>query len=310
VAAQALFDTGKRLATEHKYAEACPKFEESQRLDPAIGTHYAMAECYEKAGRLASAWVAYLDVASEAGAQKRADREKYAKARAAALAPRLSRISVLVPPSSRAPGLEIKRDGETLHDAQWGVPVPADPGSHVIAATAPGKLAFQTTVVVRDEGKIEEVTLGPLADAPAPPPTVVGPTPSATAGGEAPPVPPGEGPHGLGTQRILALAIGAVGLGGVIVGSVFGLETLSKHSSSQQECPGNACSPAGLQDVSDGKNAGNVSTIAFAVGGAALAGGVVLWLTAPSSSPKVGSLDVTPLVARDTGGLSLRGVWP
>jgi hypothetical protein len=307
VAAQALFDTAKRLMTDHRYAEACPKLEESQRLDPAIGTHYAMAECYEKAGRLASAWVAYLDVASEAGAQKRADREQFAKARAAALAPRLSRIAVVVPAASRTDGLEIKRDGETLHDAQWGLPVPADPGSHVIMATAPGKLPFQTTVVVHDEGKVQEVQLPALADAPPAPPVAVGPKPAPVA--EPTSVAPAEGPHGLGTQRILAIAAGGVGLAGVVVGSIFGLETLSKHSGSQQQCQGNVCSPTGLQDVSDGKNAGNVSTIAFAVGGAAIAGGVVLWLTAPSGSSKVGSLGVTPLVGLDSGGFSLRGTW-
>src|SRR5258708_31530603 len=65
VAAQALFDAAKRLVHEGRFAEACPKLEESQKLDPAIGTHYALADCYEKAGRLATAWVAYLDVASE-----------------------------------------------------------------------------------------------------------------------------------------------------------------------------------------------------------------------------------------------------
>jgi hypothetical protein len=161
---------------------------------------------------------------------------------------------------------------------------------------------------VQDEGKVVEVQLAPLADAPAPPPTALGLTTPAPAV-EPSPATPAEGPHGLGTQRILAIAAGAVGLGGVVVGTIFGLETLSKHSSSQQQCPGNVCSPAGLQDVTDGKNAGNVSTIAFAVGGAAVAAAVVLWLTAPSGAPAVGSLHVSPLVARDAGGFSLGGTW-
>jgi hypothetical protein len=305
-AAQALFDTGKRLVSEGKFAEACPKFEESQRLDPAIGTHYAMAECYEKAGRLASAWVAFLDVASEAGAQNRADRAQYAKARAASLAPRLSRVTVVVPPGSRVPGLEIKRDGETLHEAQWGVPVPVDSGSHVVTASAPGKVASQTPVVIRDEGKVVEVPIAPLVDAPAAPPSTDVTPP---VGQPPPPAIVPEEPHHLGTQRVLAIAAAAVGVGGVVVGSVFGAQALSKHSDSQQQCQGNACSSTGLQDVSDGKNAGNVSTVAFAVGGAALAGGVVLWLTAPSGKPTVGSLALAPLVGRESGGFALRGTW-
>ncbi len=314
LAAQTLFDTGKRLMAEGKYAEACARFEESQRLDPAIGTHYAMAECYEKAGRLASAWLAFLDVASDASAQNRADRVKYAKARAEALAPRLSRIKVVVPAAVRVPGLEIKRDGETLHEVQWGLPVPADPGAHVVRVTAPGKVPAELAVTVqRDEGKVVEVTVAPLADAPAAEP-VAGPSPAPSSPAPAVPVAPGadtaSASHaGLGTQRVLAIAAGVVGVGGVVVGSVFGLKALSEHSSSQQQCQGTSCSQAGLQDVSDGKNAGNLSTVGFAVGAAALAGGVVLWLTAPSGAPTTGSLAVAPLVARDAGGLSLRGSW-
>jgi hypothetical protein len=35
----------------------------------------------------------------------------------------------------------------------------------------------------------------------------------------------------------------------------------------------------------DAKQSGTISTIAFAVGGAALVGGAVLWLTAPRGAP-------------------------
>lgn len=307
VTAQALFDDAKRLVTDKKYAEACPKFEESQRLDPAIGTHFALAECYERAGRLATAWAAYLDVASEAKAESRPDRERFAKARAEALAPRMSRITVVVPAPTRVAGLEIKRDGEVLHEPQWGVAVPVDPGAHVVAAAAPGKVPNQTTVVIQDEGKVTEVQPPPLLDAPAPAPVVSTAAPPLASNLATPP--PAAQPRGLGAQRILAIAAGAVGVGGLVVGSIFGLETLSKHSDAQGECQGNACTPGGLADVNDGKSAGNVSTIAFVVGGVALAGGAVLWLTAPSSRSTVGALGVVPLIGRGTGGLSLHGDW-
>src|SRR5688572_27323641 len=45
--ARSLFDQGRALATEGKYEQACPKFEESQRLHPGIGTLFNLASCYE-----------------------------------------------------------------------------------------------------------------------------------------------------------------------------------------------------------------------------------------------------------------------
>jgi hypothetical protein len=304
VAAQALFDAAKRLVNEGKFAEACPKLEESQRLDPAIGTHYALAECYEKAGRLASAWVAYLDVASESAAQSRPDREKFAKARAAAIAQRVSRLTVNVPAGSRAPGLQILRDGKAVREAEWGVPVPVDPGRHVVTATAPGKAPFEAAVVAREDGATLAVDLPPLTDAPNAPVAPAGNAPAPDVS-----TPGGEERHGLGTQRVLAIAAGAVGLAGVAVGTVFGVEALSKHSATQQECQGNVCSSSGLQDVDSGKSAGNVSTVAFSVGAAALVGGAVLWLTAPSGRSSTGSLRAAPMVARDGAGITIQGGW-
>jgi hypothetical protein len=306
VAAQALFDDAKRLVAQGKYGEACAKLEESQRLDPAIGTHYALAECYEKAGRLASAWVAFLDVASEAGAQRRADREKYAKARAAALLPRLSRITVNVPAAARAAGLQIRRDSEALREAQWGVAVPADAGSHVIAASAPGKVPFETTVVAREDGATLAVDVPPLADAPSAPPA----TASISTATTAPTTIATEEHHRGSAQPIIGIVVGAAGVAGLAVGAIFGVEALSKHSASQQQCQGNACTPAGIQDVNDGKSAGNVSTIALAAGAAAVVGGAVLWLTAPrGGEAKSGSVRAAPLVARDGGGFAIQGAW-
>src|SRR5262245_18728599 len=56
-AAQALFDQGRKLMESERWAEACPKLEESQRLDPAGGTLLHLALCREHEGRIATAWV-------------------------------------------------------------------------------------------------------------------------------------------------------------------------------------------------------------------------------------------------------------
>ena len=84
-----------------KYDDACPKLEESQRLAPAIGTKFNLADCYEHTGRLASAWAAFLSVAASAKNANQGAREKAARDRAAALEPKLSRLAVVVPDASQ-----------------------------------------------------------------------------------------------------------------------------------------------------------------------------------------------------------------
>src|SRR4051812_10257047 len=66
-ASVALFDEARRLMADGKFAEACPKLEESQRMDPGIGILFNLGDCYEHLGRTASAWISFRDVASIAG---------------------------------------------------------------------------------------------------------------------------------------------------------------------------------------------------------------------------------------------------
>lgn len=51
--ADVLFDEGTALMNAGKYAEACPKLEQSLKLDPGIGGMLWLADCYERAGRTA-----------------------------------------------------------------------------------------------------------------------------------------------------------------------------------------------------------------------------------------------------------------
>lgn len=52
-AAQKFFDEGRGLMAAQHYAEACQKFDASDRLSPAGGTILNLADCYEKAGKTA-----------------------------------------------------------------------------------------------------------------------------------------------------------------------------------------------------------------------------------------------------------------
>ena len=88
VAAEALFEDGRRLAAAGSFAEACPKFADSQRLDPSPGTLLNLANCYEKLRSLRHG-VGHLPRGRElpANAAGRADYVATAQRHAEALAP-------------------------------------------------------------------------------------------------------------------------------------------------------------------------------------------------------------------------------
>jgi Flp pilus assembly protein TadD len=78
-AVRALFDEGKRLMDAGQFAQACPKFADSEKLDPDVGTLLDLGVCYEKNGQTASAWATYKEAASAAANAGEAAREKYAR---------------------------------------------------------------------------------------------------------------------------------------------------------------------------------------------------------------------------------------
>ncbi|HEY6561598.1 MAG TPA: hypothetical protein VI072_30215, partial [Polyangiaceae bacterium] len=164
--AETLYRQGRDLMAQGKAAEACPKFAESQRLDPATGTLLNLAACYETVGRLASAWLAYTEAAVAARRDGRADRVNFAEQRITLLEPKLSRLTVVVGPGADAPGLEVRLNGALFGSASRGVPTPVDPGTYRIEATAPGKKRWSEQLVIGKDAATHTATVPPLEDAP------------------------------------------------------------------------------------------------------------------------------------------------
>ncbi|HEX6272859.1 MAG TPA: hypothetical protein VFZ53_07465, partial [Polyangiaceae bacterium] len=87
-----------------------------------------------------------------------------------------------------------------------------------------------------------------------------------------------------------AFTLGGAGVVGLGIGTAFGLSAISQNSESNDAgCKQNECTTEAAQIRKDAQAAGNVSTVAFIAGGALLAAGVVVYLTAPSSSEKPGA---------------------
>src|SRR5262249_43347029 len=78
-AAEKAFEEGRDLFRAGKYADACVRFEQSEQLDPQMGTLFNLAQCDEKIGKLASAIVAYREVvAKDNNAKRKAIAAEYA----------------------------------------------------------------------------------------------------------------------------------------------------------------------------------------------------------------------------------------
>ena len=317
-AAQALFDEARTLMKSKRFEEACPKLAESQRLDPGIGTQFRLADCYEQQGKIASAWAGFLDVASVAAGSGQADREKAARARAAHLEARLPKLTIVVPQASRVSGLEIRRDGVMVGEAQWGSAVPADPGDHQIVVSAPGKREFTGSVSLREStpatfnvplledapSSASPAVAAAAVAAPAPQAATPPPAPAAPPPPEKDTPPPSSGSSGPG---VAVITIGAVGIVGLAVGTTFGLMASSKYDESKNHCSTNdenLCSQEGV-DLRDKAFAfGNVATVSFIVGGVALASAATLWIVNSSSgeSPPHAASLVRSLRAGVRGG--------
>lgn len=278
VVAESLFQEGKKLMAEGKYAEACPKLAESYKLDPGAGALTATALCHKAEGKTASAWIEFKEVVSLAKRDGRKDREQVAVDAIAELEPKLSKLRINVFPSMRAT-TEVKLDDAVVPRAAIGQAYPADPGTHRITATAAGKKPFETTVQIGAERDEKTVDVPALADDETAK-LVVRPETQAPVK-EAPPPPPASN-----TQRYIGYGVAGAGVVAVAVGGIFGLRAISKDDESNNLCGDPCASPEGLALNDDARSAATISNVVIGLGLAAVAGGVILALTAPKASPR------------------------
>lgn len=319
-AAQALFYEARALMKDGKFGLACPKLEESLRLDYGIGTEFNLADCRERTGKLASAWSGFLSVAAAAKVQNQGERERVARDRAKALEPRLPKL-VIEMPSPPPPGVEVKRDGVVVGAAAWGTPVPVDPGIHRVNVTATGKLPWDGAITAF-EGKLAKLSVPrnlPAAPAVAAAPAIVAPAAAPAATPEREPVNVTSFPEPVvenrgGTQRAIGYVTASAGLVGLGISAGFGLNSLQKRDRSKDHCTGNLCDPEGVSLRDKAMRSGDMATVAAIAGGAALVGGIVLVLTAPGDSSRkersARAFRAVPQVAMNGGGISLEGVLP
>lgn len=193
--------------------------------------------------------------------------------------------------------VKVTMDGQPLTDKLDGHPLSVDPGDHTFVFETPGEAPVTQHFVLAESEKNrrETITIG------KPPATPLTDAPSTNE----PKVDNGN-PNAGKTQRILGLGIAGVGVAGVAVGAVFGLLASSSWSSAQSDCPSSTTckQPQAGDERSSALTKATVSTVGFVAGGVLVAGGAVLFFTAPKSHK-----EITVGIAPTLGGAVLRGTF-
>ncbi len=216
--AETLFFAGRGLMEAGRYEEACAKFTESYRLDPAGGTLLNLAVCHEKVGKIASAWGEYRRAGADAKKSGRLDRFEFAEEQAKLLEPELPYLKIEVPAAARLKGLEILRNGRALESAAWDTELPVDPGVVELTVRAPGFREHRATLTIaRKEHRALAI---PLLERLPP---------------ESPPVKVVE--RGWSTTRAVGASVFLVGLASAGLGVYFTVRAADAKRRSDDACP-------------------------------------------------------------------------
>jgi hypothetical protein len=330
VAAEQLFVEGRALMEQQQFEAACPKLQASLELDPASGTQINLALCYEKLGKLASAWRHYREASDRAVRDGNTTRAQAARTFAAGLEPRLPRLIITLRSPAGVPGVPgfiVHRDGMPVSAALFGAAVYVDPGPHQVTATAPGHAPFSATVTAAEATTttVEIPELAPAAAPPAPETTTPGSPGSRDSNsaidGRDPvimlPGPSGRigadhaGPRPASPRRAAGLITGGAGLVGLGIGLGIGATASSAWNDAFDSglCDRDTlqCTVEGRDQVDTARSRARVSSIVGGVGVAAVVTGAVLYFTAPRSHQDRRTTRLVPWTQPGDFGVAITG---
>jgi hypothetical protein len=277
--AESLFRQGREEMKRGEPALACPKFEESYRLDPSAGTLLNLGLCEAALGHTATAWTKlhqFLDVAPDGDARLRLARENIAK-----LETQLSWVQLVVDQSVEP--LVVQLDDVELRDVSLSQAVPVNPGDHSVRVSLQSGESNETRFQIRAAEKLNVTVPLPsrrsLPESSFRPPLLtptVEPPPSGTPARVAKRAPTPKNGNG---ERAVAYTLGAIGATGLVTSGIFGLLALRDKNVARAHCPHRECQDqTGLDAVQSGARNETVSTAAFVVGAVGVAtGAALLW---------------------------------
>jgi hypothetical protein len=294
----ALYRAGVEAASAGRWMEARLRFSEALAIRASPKVCFSLAQAEEQLGLVASAATDYARALETATAAGEVEVTKAALQAGATIAPRVPHLRVVVTGATDATA--------SLDDATItvGTRVPVDPGAHHLVVRAAGMRDVTSTVAIGERQDLDVPVLFESAPPPTPAPSV-GTTPVA-------PISPAPA-NGTSSEwrpwRTAALVSAGAGVVALGVSGYLALEANSKNNQSNDSgCQGDQCSPSAANLRYDALSDARASTVAFIVGGALVASGVVLWLVAPSRNSDA-SVGVTPVALTGGAGMMATGVW-
>ncbi len=291
-----LFKDGRAKLQAGDYAGACQAFEESQKLQPGVGTLINLADCNLPQGRYVLALQYSRDAVSLAQSTNDG-RLASAKEHLASVEARVPKLRLKLAADAPA-DVTVKLSRKEANDqadakvVDFSSPIPVDPGSYRVTVRAAD--CTQDYNLDVKEGESAELT-------------DLRCTPSKN------PVPRTEVSSGLSGLQISGIVVGGVGLVGLGVGIGFGVDAINKQSDAGGSCDleTNLCTTQeGVDLLDQALLSANISTGMIVVGGVLLAAGVVmivipLALPQNATEPAAAKLEMT----FGPSGVGFQGSW-
>lgn len=277
------FERGMAELQAGRYEAACPALRKSYRLERRPRTLFHLAECEERAGRIATAALHYdeyldaLERLSPPEQRDEAERQKAALSRRDKIDADIPRVTFRLPDTAPK-GTKVTRSSKASPDpvpVVLGVPVPVDPGEHWVRTEAPGAPPRDRRFFVN---RRERLTIDLSVAQPGDDGRTVRYSPPLE---HVPAVLPPAVEDGLPARRLVAYIAGGVGLAGVVTGAIAGAVTWGQKGTIEKNCADGFCNEAGESAADVAGTMGAVSTVAFPIGLAGVAMAVVLLATEP-----------------------------
>jgi hypothetical protein len=204
--------------------------------------------------------------------------------------------------------VRVSVDGRKLADRLDGKALAVDPGTHRFSFEWAGQPPVTRQLLVREgeKGRLELIdTTAPVGASAS-----GGASPKGfTSAFEAGTAVPDHGGQSGATQRLWGYGLGGAGIAGLAGGAVFGLVALGASNDSKNECAISNCQnhQAAQNDHDKAATFSTASTVAFIAGGALVALGATLVLSAPHDGHM--ALRLTPSVGPSVANLALQGAF-